>query len=198
MNQSLNSTNSSLPYINISTDDELQRYHEYMYGTLSTKLGYYLMLLMAHIIAPILILGMVFFEIKGGDPQKRNILNRLQSMALTNGIMYCIVIGICRLWREIFGLIDFSFMVWVECFVNILCINFVFLFSEMTILQYLYIVVWKRVKEIDDEFWAFFLNIVTVHWSFWITLFEHVPARMYTYVLKILTANISESLDGIR
>ena len=198
MNQSLDLTNYSLSNLNVSTDDELQRYHEYMYGTLSAKIGYVLMLLIAHIIAPILILGIIIFEMKGGDPQKRNILNRLQSMALTNAILYCVVVGLCRFWRELFGLIDFSFMIWVECFVNIFSINFVFLFTEMTIIQYLHIVVWKRVKEIDDEFWSFLLNIATTSWSLWITLCEHIPSRMYTYVLKIMTADIPESLDSIR
>ena len=102
--------------LNISTDDDLQKYHQYMYGTLSSRIGYYIMLFVAHVIAPILLLGIIIFEKKGGDPQKRNLLNRLQSMALTNAMLYCIVIGVCRLWREIFGLINFSYIIWVELF----------------------------------------------------------------------------------
>ena len=143
-------------------------------------------------------MGIIIFEKKGGDPQKRNVLNRLQSMALTNAMLYCIIIGICRLWREIFGLIDFSYIIWVECSVSVFSSNFVFLISEMTIIRYFYIVVWKRVKEIDDEFWACFLNIATTFYSCWMTIMEHIPARVCTYVLKIVTSGLTESVESIR
>ena len=113
-------------------------------------------------------------------------------------MLYCIVIGVCRLWREIFGLIDNSYMIGVECFVSILSSNFVFLITEMTIIRYLYIIVWKRVKEIDDEFWACFLNIVTTFYSSWMTMIEHTPARVCTYVLKIMTSGLTESVESIR
>ena len=142
-----------------------------------------------HIFGPILTSGIICFERKGGDPQKRNVINRLFSMALLNQIIFSILVGSCRVWRMIFGLISVDAMFWIDFFGYIFCTNFVLFMNEMTILRYLHIVVWKRVRGLDDGFWAFFLSAATIGWSCWQCVFEHIPphARMHVFKLSMDT-----------
>ena len=196
MNISLH--NSSIEIINISTNTQLERLHDYLYGSVPCKIVYILLLLLTHILGPLSLAGIIAYEKRGGDPQKRNIINRLQTIGLTNQIIFSTLIGLVRVWREFFGLIDLNIMIWIECFSYIAALNFLLLFNEMTVIQVMYIVVWKRVKEINDEFWAFFLSITTTCFSCWMTTAEHISYTLYLFPLKLHTANLSEPFDEFR
>ena len=108
MNTSCEENNDTMTFLDNSTDFQLNSLHEYLYGSIPSKIFYFLMVFIEHLLGPVLMSGIVIFEKYGGDPQKRNILNRLLSMALTNQIMFSLVFGLCKVWRGAFGLIDFS------------------------------------------------------------------------------------------
>ena len=196
MNISLH--NLSIEIVSISTNTQLERLHDYLYGSVPCKIVYVLLLVLTHVLGPLALVGIIAYEKRGGDPQKRNIINRLQTIGLTNQIIFSTLIGLVRVWREIFGLIDFDAMIWIECFCYIAGLNFLLLFNEMTIIQFMYIVVWKRVKEINDEFWAFFLSLTTTSVSCWIAIVEHTPNKIYLYPLKLHTANLRQPFIEVR
>ena len=149
----------SIEIINISTNTQLERLHDYLYGSVPCKIVYILLLILTHILGPLALVAIIAYEKRGGDPQKRNIINRLQTIGLTNQIIFSTLIGLVRVWREIFGLIDFEIMIRIEWLSYIAGLNFLFLFNEMTVIQVMYIFVWIRYKEINDEFWEFYLSI---------------------------------------
>ena len=196
MNISLH--NYSFEIVSVSTNTELERLYDYMYGSMICKISYILLLLLTHILGPLLLLGIIAFEKRGGDPQKRNIINRLQSIGISSHIIFTITIGLIRSWRGIFGLIDFDVMIWIECLAYTALLNCILIINEMTIIQFMYIIVWKRVKGIDDEFWALFLSLATTSVSCWMSIVEHLPDKLYIIPLKLNTANLNETLDDIR
>ena len=190
--------NFSIEILNVSTNMQLERLHDSLYGSVPCKIIYIFLLVLTHVIGPLAVVGIIAYEKRSGDPQKRNIINRLQTFGLTNQIIFSTILGLVRVWREIFGLIDFEIMIRIECLSYIAGLNFLFLFNEMTVIQVMYIVVWKRVKEINDEFWAFFLSLTTTCISCWITTVEHISNRIYIFPLKLHTANLSEPFDEFR
>ena len=198
MNVSLGSINDTIEILKISTNTQLEKLHQEMYGSLVSRIFYIILLVISHVVSPLLITGMIAYEKRGGDPQKRNIINRLQSFALMNQIMFMLLVGIVRFWREIFGMIDLSVMIWIECFACMFGYNFMMILSEMSIIQFLYIVVWKRIKRIDDEFWAACISLMTTGVCFWLSFAVHITQPMQLYRLKIHTSNLSEKYEDLR
>ena len=74
--------NYSIEIVRVSTNTELERLYDYMYGSMTCKISYILLLLLTYILGPLLLLGVIAYEKRGGDPQKRNIINRLQSIGI--------------------------------------------------------------------------------------------------------------------
>ena len=198
MNGSLEETNNSALLSMSSTDFKLNSLHEYLYGSLWSKIGYFWMIFICHIVGPILLSGIVMFETFGGDPQKRNVINRLLSLCCINRILMTSLLGICRVWRELFGLIDVQIMTWIEGFGQFFGLNVIFFVTEMTILRFLYIVVWKRVRVFDDGFWTLFISLLTCSWSLCLTIISKYSSQMSLIWFKINTANLSEDFDDIR
>ena len=196
MNVSLH--NFSIEILNVSTNMQLEWLHDSLYGSVPCKIIYIFLLVLTHILGPLALVGIIAYEKRSGDPQKRNIINRLQTFGITNQIIFSTILGLVRVWRELFGLIDLHSMIWIECFSYIAALNFLLFFNEMTVIQVMYIVIWKRVKEINDEFWAVFLGITTTCFSCWITTAEHISNKLYLFPLKLHTANLSEPFDEFR
>ena len=196
MNISLEENFGQLTILSVSSNTRLERRHEYLYGSPSAKIAQAVYMFINQVVGTILLVGIIAYEKRGGDPQKRNIINRLQSILFENMIFVKLVVGFQKLSREIFGLIDFSVMIWFECLLSIGVYNTVLFFIEIVVIQFMYIVVWKRMKQINDEFWSFYLNITTSCLSFWLVLFDHLPPRLYSYMAKMNTANLEESTKG--
>ena len=184
--------------MNLSTNTKLEIYYEELFGNPTAKFAQIVVLTLTYLIGPILSSGIIAFEMYGGDPQKRNIINRLQTLGVASIIMGSVNHGIVIILRKLFGLIDFEVMIWIECLFCMFCCNALLFFAEMSVFHLLYIVVWKRVKVINDEFWACFLSTSTTLISFWIALVDHIPQRMFIPSLMVLTANPKESFEEIR
>ena len=196
MNISLEGSMGQLTILSVSANTRLERRHEYLYGSPSAKIAQFFLMFINQVVGTILLAGIIAYEKRGGDPQKRNIINRLQSILFENMIVVKTVIGIGKLSREIFGLIDFSVMIWLEFVIGIALYNITLIFIEIAVIQFMYIVVWKRMKQINDEFWSFYLNVTTSCLSSWLVLFDHSPPRLYSYIAKMNTKNLEESTKG--
>ena len=156
------------------------------------------MIFICHIVGPILHLGIIIFETFGGDPQKRNIINRLMSLCCVNLILGTSLTGVCRVWRALFGLIDVQIVTWIDFIGQVFLGSVTFFFNEMTILRYLYIVVWKRVRGFDDRFWTLFLCILTYSWTFCLAVINKHHSEVNLVPLKLVTANLDEAFSTIR
>ena len=184
--------------MNLSTNTKLEIYYDKLFGNPTAKFAQIVFLTLTYLIGPILLSGIIAYEKYGGDPQKRNIINRLQSLGVASIIMGSIIHGTVFILRELFGLIDFDVMIWIECLFCMFCCNALLFFAEMSVFHLLYIVIWKRVRVIYDEFWACFLSTSTSLISFWVVLVDHIPQRMYSPYLMVHTANSKESFEEIR
>ena len=196
---STQSNASSLHQTNNSTEFELDNIHDYLYGSIWTKIFlYWLAVFITHVIGPILLSGMIIFETCGGDPQKRNVINRLLSLCWANQIMFCLLLGGCRVWRGIFGLIDINVMKWIEGFAQIFGVSIILFYDEMTILRFLYIVVWKRVIRFDDQFWTLFLSMTTYLWGCCYTIINKQSLPVNLYVFKMYAEASSDHPEALR
>ena len=198
MNLSIEIARALTTSMNLSTNTKLEIYYDKLFGNPTAKFAQIVFLTLTYLIGPILLSGIIAYEKYGGDPQKRNIINRLQSLGVASIIMGSIIHGTVFILRELFGLIDFDVMIWIECLFCMFCCNALLFFAEMSVFHLLYIVVWKRVKVINDEFWACFLSTSTSLISFWVVLVDHIPQRMFIPSLMVLTANSKESFEEIR
>ena len=95
-------------------------------------------------------------------------------------------------------MIDVQIMAWIDGAAQISLKSSIFFWNEMTILRFLYIVVWKRVRGFDDRFWTAFLSILTYSWTFYLTAVEKYFTEVSVVQLKVHTANLKEDFATIR
>ena len=187
---STQSNSSALPPTNVSADFEPNNMYYHLYGDSWSKTFLYLFtIFIVHILGPILNSGIIIFESFGGDPQKRNVINRLLSLCCANQIIFALILGFCRIWRETFGLIDVSIMVWIEGFAQTFAKSIILFYDEMTILRFLYIVVWKRVRIFDDNFWTLYLSMLTYLWCCCLTIIDKQSSPVHLYLFQLCTGN---------
>ena len=117
------------------------------------KVGYFMGMFLVHVVGTLLMGGIVVFETFGGDSQKRNIMNLLLTVLLMVIIVNNILIGSCRVWRDLVGLVNGDVMRVFIALSHIFTINWFLLYDEMTLFHYLYVVIWKRIRVLDDKFW---------------------------------------------
>ena len=111
------------------------------------------MLILILLVGPFLSITIVFYEYFGSDRQKRTILNRLSSHIFLNIAINSFIWSIIRILRDILGLLNYSFITPVALFSAGIWISSSFFLTELTVTRFLYIVIWKRLKAINDDFW---------------------------------------------
>lgn len=144
----------STPLMNLMED-----YHLYLYGSVPSKLGFYLAHFGISFIGPLLSFGIVLYENFGGDRQKRNIMNQLLSGFIITCFVPNTIFSMCKIWFDLFGLIDARAMSVLVGFCYFVFMNAFGYVNELTILRFLYIVKWKRIKVINDQFWFHVLSV---------------------------------------
>ena len=128
--------------------------YEYLYNTnIACSLFYYILLLIILIIGPFLCVTIVLYENFGSDRQKRTIINRLSSHAFLNIAISSFIWSIMRIIRDNVGLLSHSLAESITVLSVVVWISATFFITELVIFRFLYIVVWRRMKEINDEFW---------------------------------------------
>lgn len=140
--------------------------YQYLYGGVEGKICLYLYLVLSMGVGSVLSGGIVYYENFGGDPQKRSILNRLLSMILVCLMMFAISKGTWRIVRDVNGLLSYDLCLWIQFCGYWLKLCIMLFYCELTILRHLFIVVWKRMRVINDELLAFTLMISSITVSF--------------------------------
>ena len=144
--------------------------YNYLYGDIGWKIILFATIFLIFIVGPILMFGIVIFEIFGGDSQKRTILNRLLSGFLINMAIFGIMIGVSRIVRDCYGLVDSRLGLFIMVSRMIVKIASYMFFFCLTIWRYLFIVVWKRMRGVQDNFFSTFISLSIYTFSAWLTM----------------------------
>lgn len=162
---------------NTFLDHEANELYEIVYGSIDGKISFYVCTFLISFVGPIFFGGLILYETQGGDPQKRTIVNRLLSCIFGITLLYGIYWGLIRLLRNSCGLLPNDVMLWVGFFDDWVKDAGLLFFNELTILRYLYIVIWRRLKVINDDFWMVFLCLTTLAISFIIATTQFMIGR---------------------
>ena len=136
----------------------VEEYHQYLFGTTLSKLGFCFSHFTVSVIGTLMLVGIVLYENFGGDRQKRNILNQLLSGFMMTFFVPNTMYSICKIWFDLFGFVDEQIMCFLIGF-SYFCFTYGFgCLNQLTIIRFYYIVVWKRMKVINDQFWFQFLT----------------------------------------
>ena len=141
---------------NITEEERIDVIYNYLYGDTTGKIVLASNLIISSIIGPTLMFGIVIFEMFGGDSQKRTIVNRLLSALLINASIAIILTGIIRTIRDAVGLLDYNQALFLRLLVRFFVNSAYIFYNILTVFRYLLIVVWKRMRGVQDTFWAFF------------------------------------------
>ena len=148
-------------------DTKNEALYDYLYGDISGKIILYFNIIMTSLIGPGLMLGIVVFEMFGGDSQKRTIMNRLLSAILINSAILSVLFGVCRITRDVVGPFGYNAAMFFRLSTSFFKLAAYFFYNALTIFRFLFIAVWKRMRGIQDKFWAYFLSLVAYVLSFW-------------------------------
>ena len=140
--------------------------YESLYGGTQGKILLYWSIFQFSFVGPVLMFGIVIFEMFGGDSQKRTIINRLLSAILINTAIWSILGGVVRIVRDTCGLIDLDLALFFRLSLIFLRTSIYIFYNLLTISRFLFIVVWKRMRGVQDKFWMLFLTITTYLISF--------------------------------
>ena len=159
--ESVNITNSSL------RSEEMEKItiaiYEYLYkANFASSVFYYILLLIILIFGPFLCVTIVVYENFGSDRQKRTIINRLSSHVFSNIAINSFIWSILRIIRDNVGLLSHSLTASINSLSAVVWISSTFFITELVIFRFLYIVVWRRMKEINDEFWHYILLLSNI------------------------------------
>ena len=159
--ESVNITNSSL------RSEEMEKItiaiYEYLYkANFASSLFYYILLLIILIFGPFLCVTIVVYENFGSDRQKRTIINRLSSHVFSNIAINSFIWSILRIIRDNVGLLSHSLAASINSISAVVWISSTLFITELVIFRFLYIVVWRRMKEINDEFWHYILLLSNI------------------------------------
>ena len=151
--------------------------YEYIYGDLPSRASYYAIVFLVVTVGTFLSLTIVIYEQFGADPMKRTIINRLYSLVFSNLAVNFWIWGTLRVLRDIFGLLPSQKLTWVFCIAQSIGLSSFLFTTELTIFRYLYIVMWKGVRQINDDFWAKFLALSTYSISLYSCIVAHFCGR---------------------
>ena len=146
---------------NSEMDTSVIKIYEYMYDNQLSYILYYGVLILILVVGPLLCFTIVNYERFGADRQKRTIINRLCSLIFTNIALQSCIWSMLRIMRDMFGLLPPHITKTVALISNTVEMSTLFFVTELTIFRFLYIVVWRRMKTIEDDFWNFVLTIST-------------------------------------
>ena len=148
--------------------------YNYLYGDWLSRTFYFFVIGVVLTLGPVLGTTMVLFERFGADSQKRTIINRLCSFIFINASIKSFSWGVLRILRDKLGLLNLKLFYPISIMAMVLELSIALFITEITIFRFLYIVVWKRMKVINDEFWTIVLAASTYLVTFYIILMYHM------------------------
>ena len=191
---------------NIMTDyethndsDSVANYiHDYMYGGIPSQICYHIMIILPTLIGSLLAISIVLYEQFGADRQKRTIINRFLPFIIANLMISILTWNVVRLIRNSYGLLPYQWIAWEFYLRKWLNLSTVFFYNQLTIFRFLYIVVWKRVKVINDEFWITVLSMSTYLITFFFCIIVYLLGTTFGTSWGLIEVTNYESQYGKR
>ena len=166
--------------------------YEYMYGDVASYIMYYMFIVLSLTVCPLLCISIVLYEHFGADRQKRTILNRILSCTLSNIAILSFFWGLLRILRDALGLLPPLPITWLHFFTKSIAYSTILFTSELAMFRFLFIVVWKRMKAINDEFWMTVLAMSTYLIAFYSILTAHFIGSNVAKMPWIINVNCTE------
>ena len=155
---------------NLTGAENTELLYQYLYGDVSGKIVLYSNIVVSSLVGPILMIGIVIFEMFGGDSQKRTIVNRLLSALLINTAIWSFLLGITKASRDIVGLLDYKTALFLQISARLFSNTAYIFYNVLTIIRYLFIVVWKRMRGFQDKFWSSVFCLSAYTLSIWFNI----------------------------
>ena len=154
--------------VSITEANNTDTLYDYLYGNFSGKVILYSNVAASSLFGPMLMIGIVLFEKLGGDSHKRTIVNRLLSALLINIVLWSVLMGVIKTVRDVAGLLEMNVSLFLRISAQFF-LNAIYIFyNALTIVRYLFIVVWKRMRGVQDKFWSWLFYLSAYSLSFWI------------------------------
>ena len=175
--------------------------YNYLYGDIEWKIILYTTIFLIMFVGPILMFGIVVFEIFGGDSQKRTIINRLLSGFMGNAAVFGFMMGVSRIIRDGHGLVDSRLGMCIQ-FTLMVLRNAAYLYCcNLTIWRFLFIVVWKRMRGVQDDFFSTFITLSIYVFCVWVNVAKIVVGfnpneRLFIYLYDKPKANATTKSIG--
>ena len=177
-------TDSQNVTINGSTHTEMPHtsniIYGYLYGDVVPRISYYVVLALILFMGTLISIAIVLYEHFGADSQKRTIINRLCSLIFSNIAINSCIWTILRILRDILGLLPTPITTWAFFVYKTISVSTILFATELTIFRFLYIVIWKRMKTINDEFWIRVLAMSTYFISSYVCLGTFLLGHPFT------------------
>ena len=135
------------------TDESSILVYQHLYNDNLSRIWYNATLILTLLGGAILCPTIVIYENFGLDRKKRTLINRICSLIFTNISINTCIWSILRILRDNFGLLNKQFITPVALFSNSVWISTTLFITELFIVRFLYIVIWKRMRTLNDEFW---------------------------------------------
>ena len=153
-------------------DNKTDVLYDYLYGDAQGKFFLFSNIALSSLIGPTLMLGIVAFEMFGGDSQKRTIVNRLLSAVLINISIVGVIAGLIRMIRDVGGLMDINLAMFIRLSAAFFKYTAYMLYNVLTLFRFLFIVIWKRMTGVHDKFWSYFISCSAYALSLWFIIVD--------------------------
>ena len=153
----------------------------------STPIGLAASLVNVLLFSP-LFYSIIWYEKSGsGSGTKRTLINQLVSSGCWVAIVFNVSVQIPEIILSLNGPFNECFCRFHLFIKYVLALYYILILLAISIIKYLYIFVLKSPTDLNDAFWIFFINLITVtHASIWQFVYQFLPGRnAYFYYLCV-------------
>jgi hypothetical protein len=108
--------------------------------------------------------GIIWYERFGTD-NKRTLMNKIVSLLCYNGVFYMTVTFFVDFGNYFYGPLSKSICLLIQVFRNLIKSNSLMFLNVLIVTKYVLIFCLKNPTSVNDDFWAFFIGLLTVFFN---------------------------------
>lgn len=139
-------------------------YFEWLYGDARGTAVFLGETILYFLVGPVLWLGIAVFRAKGVHQLQGTAINQLDIASVVALVGTEILKLLCRMWRILVGPLTPPIALYMFCNIatNFMIMMTILLLNASYMLRYIYVVVWKSIRPIQEDFWAAFSIMIGV------------------------------------